>query len=194
MKYKDRLVFGQITNPSQEFLSKYQINKNLLEKKGHILIVFKTRDGAQWEQYRGDMRHESVAKFINDQSVNFAKDAVKYQLLTKDKHEAGLLCGKTSSDICVIYFGKPTKEMDQLVGTFQDMPVNFAYIPPEEAGFKMKQSHFEGASLIFYKAKLNRWQPIESLSQALIEETLLQGTQNFKKSKPLVFTHNFDEL
>ena len=74
---------------------------------------------------------------------------------------------------------------------FERDPISFAFIPPGEAGFNMKSSHFENAPAVLYKPKRLKFRRIDELDslESIINDSL-GGGGTWLKANPLSFQLN----
>ena len=87
----------------------------------------------------------------------------------------------------MIVFGDPTEEMETLVTYFARDPITFTFIGKEDAGYRMKDSLFDGNSIVLYKAKRLKHMGVSSLSVEVISDAL-GGSGTWVTSKALDFS------
>jgi len=131
-KFLGKLDFAETRHSETELVAKFGI------ETFPTLLVLTDPEGFAGEKYEGEMKPDQVEKFLSNYAYTKPKKIVKLEFLHLDqrKYNSGTLCGKKSSDLCVlINAGSADEQVSQrladlntAVAQFEFDPVTFAYV------------------------------------------------------------------
>lgn len=108
--------------------------------------------------------------------------------LTEKKFKHGLQCSDQTQNICVIFFGVPTKEMQSVIHHYKNDAIHFTHIGSNDPGFHMLRTHFGSERLVLFKAKRKKYMPLknEYLTKELLDG-VLDGQGDWIPTKEMQF-------
>lgn len=154
----------------------------------------KDQDFASFDKYSEEVKVDQLSKFLDQYAYKQVKAVAAFTQLTERKYNSGQLCSPKDSSLCVLVFGEPSEADKALVLLFQSEPVQFAYIPKGQPGYRMRDTHFGGSDHVLLKAKRSKYIALERLDYNGISDALGGGGTWNKYEQTLKFEKISEDL
>jgi len=194
-KFLGKLDFAETRHDETELITKFGIDTF------PTLLVLTDPESFEGKKFEGELKPDQVEKFLSNYAYTKPKKIVKLEFLHLDqrKYNSGTLCGKKSSDLCVlINAGSADEQVTQrlanlntVVAQFEFDPVTFAYVRGDQDPL-IHNMTFGGNHAVIYKPKRRKFRIIEAETPEalanMVSDSLGGGGQWQKaKTEALIF-------
>jgi DnaJ family protein C protein 16 len=188
-KFLGKLDFAETRHTEADLVAKFGI------ETFPTLLVLTDHESYVGDKYEGEMKPDQVAKFLSKYAYDKPKKVVKLEFLHLDerKYNAGTLCGKKTTELCVLINAGTSEEqvkqrLDELnktVANFEYDPVTFAYVRGDQDPL-IHNMTFGGSHAVIYKPKRKKFRVIQAETSDILSNMVsdsLGGGGEWKKAK-----------